>query len=75
MKEVLEIIARSLVDEPEAVEVREIEGEQSVIFELKVADGDVGKVIGKQGKIAKSIRTVIKAAASRENKHAVVEIL
>ena len=75
MKEVLEIIARALVDEPEAVEVKEIEGEQSVILELKVADGDVGKVIGKQGKIAKSIRTVIKAAASRENKHAVVEIL
>ena len=75
MKEVLEIIARALVDEPDAVEVKEIEGEQSVILELKVADGDVGKVIGKKGKIAKSIRTVIKAAASRENKHAVVEIL
>lgn len=75
MKEVLEIIAKALVDEPDAVEIKEIEGEQSIILELKVADGDVGKVIGKQGKIAKSIRTVIKAAASRENKHAVVEIL
>ena len=75
MKQVLETIAKALVDNPDAVEVREIEGEQSVILELKVADGDVGKVIGKQGKIAKSIRTVVKAAASRENKHAVVEIL
>lgn len=75
MKQVLETIAKALVDEPDAVEVREIEGEQSVILELKVADGDVGKVIGKQGKIAKSIRNVVKAAASRENKHVVVEIL
>ena len=58
MKQVLETIAKALVDNPDAVEVREVEGEQSVILELKVADGDVGKVIGKQGKIAKSIRTV-----------------
>lgn len=75
MKQVLETIAKALVDQPEAVEVREIEGEQSVILELKVADGDAGKVIGKQGKIAKAIRVLVKAAASRENKHAVVEIL
>ena len=75
MKEVLEIIAKSLVDEPEQVEVKEVEGEQSVILELKVAENDMGKVIGKQGRIAKAIRTVVKAAASRENKHVVVEIL
>jgi len=75
MKEVLEIIAKSLVDEPDKVEVKEVEGEQSVILELKVAENDMGKVIGKQGRIAKAIRTVVKAAASRENKHVVVEIL
>ena len=75
MKEVLEIIAKSLVDEPEQVEVKEVEGEQSVILELKVAENDMGKVIGKQGRIAKAIRTVVNAAASRENKHVVVEIL
>ena len=66
MKEVLEIIAKSLVDEPDKVEVKEVEGEQSVILELKVAENDMGKVIGKQGRIAKAIRTVVKAAASRE---------
>ncbi len=75
MKEVLEIIAKSLVDKPEEVSIREVEGEQSVILELKVAEDDMGKVIGKQGRIAKAIRTVVKAAASRENKHVVVEIL
>ena len=75
MKEVLEIIARALVDNPEQVEVKEIDGEQSVILELKVAESDMGKVIGKQGRIAKAIRTVVKAAASRENKRVVVEIL
>ena len=75
MKEVLEIIARALVDNPEQVEVNEIDGEQSVILELKVAESDMGKVIGKQGRIAKAIRTVVKAAASRENKRVVVEIL
>jgi len=75
MKEVLEIIAKALVDKPEEVVIREVEGEQSVILELKVADDDMGKVIGKQGRIAKAIRTVVKAAASRENKHVVVEIL
>lgn len=75
MKEVLEIIAKALVDQPDEVVVKEVEGEQSVILELKVADNDMGKVIGKQGRIAKAIRTVVKAAASRENKHVVVEIL
>ncbi len=75
MKEVLEIIAKALVDCPEQVSVSEIDGEQSVILELKVAESDMGKVIGKQGRIAKAIRTVVKAAASRENKRVVVEIL
>lgn len=75
MKQVLEIIAKALVDDPDAVEVREVEGEQSVILELKVAEPDMGKVIGKQGRIAKAIRTVVKAAASKDNKHVVVEII
>lgn len=75
MKELLEVIAKSLVDEPEAVCVTEKDGEHSTLLELKVADGDMGKVIGKQGRIAKSIRTVMKAAANHENKKVVVEIV
>ena len=75
MKEVLELIAKALVDSPEEVSVTEVEGEQSVILELRVADKDMGKVIGKQGRIAKAIRTVVKAAASHESKHVVVEIV
>lgn len=75
MKELLELIAKSLVDNPEMVSVNEIAGEQSIILELKVAPEDMGKVIGKQGRIAKAIRTVIKAAAIKENKRVVVEII
>lgn len=75
MKELVEIIAKSLVDNPEAVEVKEVAGEQSIILELKVAAEDMGKVIGKQGRIAKAIRTVVKAAAIKENKRVVVEII
>ncbi len=75
MKDLLEVIAKALVDEPDEVKVSEVEGEQSVILELRVADSDMGKVIGKQGRIAKSIRTVMKAAANRENKRVVVEIM
>ena len=75
MKEVLELIAKSLVDDVDAVSVTEVEGEQSVILELRVAEGDMGKVIGKQGRIAKSIRTVMKVAAIRENKRVIVDII
>jgi predicted RNA-binding protein YlqC (UPF0109 family) len=75
LKELVEIIAKSLVDNPEAVSVNEISGEQSTILELKVAPEDMGKVIGKQGRIAKAIRTVVKAAAIKENKRVVVEII
>lgn len=75
MKELVEIIARALVDYPEKVEVNQVEGEQSVIIELKVAPEDMGKVIGKQGRIAKAIRTIVKAAATRESKRVVVEII
>ncbi len=75
MKELLETIAKALVDYPDEVTVNEVEGEKSIILELKVADDDMGKVIGKQGRIAKAIRTVIKAAAVKENKRVVVEII
>lgn len=75
MKELVETIAKSLVDNPEMVQVNEIAGEQSIILELKVASDDMGKVIGKQGRIAKAIRTVVKAAAVKENKRVVVEII
>ncbi len=75
MRELVEVIAKALADNPDAVQVNELEGERSVILELKVAPEDMGKVIGKQGRIAKAIRTVVKAAAIRENKHVVVEIL
>lgn len=75
MKDLIEVIAKALVDKPEEVRVKEIEGDKSIIIELTVAPEDMGKVIGKQGRIAKAIRTVVKAAAIRENKHVVVEIL
>ena len=76
MKEALEIIAKSLVDYPEQVDVKEINNEdQTVTLELRVAESDMGKVIGQKGQLAKAIRTVVKAAASRENKKVAVEIL
>lgn len=75
MKELVEIIAKSLVDNPTSVIVTEVLGEQSLVLELKVAPEDMGKVIGKQGRIAKAIRTVVKAAALKENKRVVVEII
>jgi len=75
MGELVETIAKALVDNPDQVEVNEIEGTQSVIIEVRVADEDMGKIIGKQGRIAKAIRTVVKAAAIKENKRVVVEII
>ncbi len=75
MGELVEYIAKALVDNPEEVSVNEIEGTQSIIIELKVASDDMGKIIGKQGRIAKAIRTVVKAAAIKENKRVVVEII
>ncbi len=75
MGELVEFIAKSLVDNPEEVSVNEIEGSKSVIIELKVADEDMGKIIGKQGRIAKAIRTVVKAAAIKQNIRVVVEII
>lgn len=75
MKEILNTIIVNLVDDKDAVEVNEINGTQSVVFEVKVAENDMGKVIGKQGRIAKSIRTVMKAVASKEHKKATVEFI
>ncbi|GFI61300.1 hypothetical protein IMSAG049_00457 [Clostridiales bacterium] len=75
MKELLEVIAKNLVDNPDHVTVTEVKGERSIILELKVAPDDMGKVIGKQGRIAKAIRTVVKAAAIHEDKRIVVEIV
>lgn len=75
MKELVEVIAKALVDHPEAVSVREVDGEKSKVLELKVAPEDMGKVIGKQGRIAKAIRTVVKAAAVQADAKIDVEIL
>ena len=75
MGELVEFIAKSLVDNPDMVEVNEVEGSQSLIIELKVAPDYMGKVIGKQGRIAKAIRTVVKAAATKDNKRVIVEII
>ncbi len=75
MKELVRVIATSLVDHPEEVVVTEKETDKSIVVELKVAPDDMGKVIGKQGRIAKSIRTVVKAAATKDDKKVIVEIL
>ena len=74
-KELVEFMVRSLVDQPEEVSVNVIEGEKSTILELHVAESDIGKVIGKQGRIAKAIRTILSASATRDGKRAVLEIL
>ena len=75
MKELVEVIAKALVDNPEEVVVTESEKEDEIVIELKVAASDVGKVIGKQGRIAKAIRSVVKAAASKEDRKVIVDIL
>ncbi len=75
MKELVEIIAKSLVDYPEEVTVTETENEKAVVLELRVAQADMGKVIGKQGRIAKAIRSVVRAAASKDERKVIVEIV
>lgn len=75
MKELVEVIAKSLVDHPEEVVVTQTEDDKSIVIELRVAQMDMGKVIGKQGRIAKAIRSVVKAAASRADKKVIVEIM
>jgi uncharacterized protein len=75
MKELIEYIAKALVDNPDAVKVTEIEGEKTSVIELSVAKEDLGKVIGKQGRTARSLRTILSAASAKNNKRAVLEIL
>lgn len=75
MTKLVEAIAKSLVDNPDDVIVTETEGEQGTVIHLRVAPEDMGKVIGKQGRIAKALRTVVKAAATRNNKKVTVEIM
>ena len=75
MLDLVKYIAQSLVDKPEAVDVREVENEDSIVIELRVDPDDMGKVIGKQGRIAKAIRTVVKAASVKADKPVFVEII
>ena len=75
MKELVEVIAKALVDDPDSVVVTEREDKKATVLEVKVADSDMGKVIGKQGRIAKAIRSVVKAAAAKEDKKVIVDIL
>jgi hypothetical protein len=75
MKELIKYISQSLVDRPDQVEVTEIVGEQTSVIELRVAKEDLGKVIGKQGKTAKAIRTILSAASAKVHKRAVLEII
>ena len=75
MEELVRYIARSLVDHPDAVDVKTVEGAESIILELRVAPEDMGKVIGKQGRIAKAVRSVVKAATARSEKPVFVEII
>jgi predicted RNA-binding protein YlqC (UPF0109 family) len=75
MKELVEYLARQLVSHPDAVEVKETQGDTASVLELKVAKDDLGRIIGKQGRTAKSIRTILNAAASRTNRKVVLEIV
>ncbi|NBH81680.1 KH domain-containing protein [bacterium C-53] len=75
MKELVEVIAKALVENPDEVMVTETENDKTITVELRVAPSDMGKVIGKQGRIAKAIRSVVKAASSKENKRVNVEIV
>jgi hypothetical protein len=75
MKELVRSIAQALVDRPEEVEVREVEGEKTTVLELKVDEADLGKVIGRQGRTARAMRTIVNAAATKLKKRAVLEIL
>ena len=75
MKELVQYLARSLVNNPDAVEVKETQGETASVLELRVAKEDLGRIIGKKGRTAKSIRTILNAAASRANRKVVLEIV
>lgn len=75
MKELLEFIAKSLVENPDAVSVTEVESDASITLELRVAESDMGKVIGRQGRIAKAIRTIMRSTPAKSNKKVIVEII
>ncbi|MBK8481757.1 MAG: KH domain-containing protein [Proteobacteria bacterium] len=75
MRELVAFMAKALVDQPEEVEVRELDGDQSSVLELKVAEDDLGKVIGKQGRTARAMRTILTAASAKVRKRAVLEII
>ena len=75
MKELVDVIAKALVDDPDSVVVTEREERKTTVLEVRVADSDMGKVIGKQGRIAKAIRSVVKAVAAKEDKKVIVDIL
>ena len=75
MKDLVELIAKALVDHPDQVQVTETETDKSIVIELRVAPEDMGKVIGKQGRIANAIRSIVKSAANREDKKVIVDIL
>ena len=75
MKELVEVIAKSLVDNPDEVVVTQTDNDKAIVIELRVAQSDMGKVIGKQGRIAKAIRAVVKAASSKEEKKVIVDIM
>ena len=75
MKDILEAIITSLVDNKEAVEITEVNGEKSIVFEVKAAKEDMGKIIGRQGRLAKSIRTLMKAIATKEQKRVSIEFI
>ncbi len=75
MKDLIELIARALVDSPEEVLVTTLEGSQSTVYELKVAKSDLGKIIGKQGRTARSLRTIIGAASAKEKRRVLLEIV
>ena len=75
LKELIEFIAKALVDDPDAVEVEAVEGEKTVILELTDGDGDLGKVIGKDGRTARALRTLLAASSAKHDKRAVLEIL
>jgi predicted RNA-binding protein YlqC (UPF0109 family) len=75
MKQLIEILAKALVDKPDEVEVIEVDGEQTTVIELKVAKEDLGKVIGKQGRTARAMRTLLSAASAKVRKHCILEII
>lgn len=75
MKEVLELMIKNLVDDAEAVSIKELNGEKSIVYEVKVSENDMGKVIGKQGRVARAIRAIMKSIASKENKKVTIEFI